>query len=60
MMKRIQSQVSTLAVLSLFAVQSFAGSTLPPRSLPFGDGALFAVGAACVVGVVWLLRSKKK
>jgi len=47
-----------LIVLATVSRQAFAPPTITP--LPFGDGPLIALSVACVVGVAWLTRRKKK
>lgn len=50
---------SLLVFLSGFAVTANAvADAVEP--LPFGDGSLVALGAACAVGIVCLARCKRK
>lgn len=60
MRNQLKRQVPVLVMLSTVATQSFAGIVDAFQPLPFGDGSLVALGAACAVGLVWLVRSKKK
>lgn len=57
MLQHVKGQAPLVAILSIVTPCAFASA---PASLPFGDGALVAVSAACVLGIVWLVRSKKK
>lgn len=56
MLKHVKRQAPLLVIASIVASPAFA-SNVP---LSFGDGSLVALGTACVVGLVWLVRSKKK
>lgn len=61
MRKQLKQQLPLLVMLSTIAVPSFAIEVVDGvQLLPFGDGSLVALGTACAVGIVWLVRSKKK
>ncbi len=61
MQNHVISRLSLAALISFVSMHSLAGFPgTPPQSLPFGDGALVALAAACVIGVVWLARGKGK
>ena len=56
MLNHVKAQAVLL--VAVFVVTAPAYASAPQRPLPFGDGALIALGSACVVAVVWLVRNK--
>ncbi|MYM64845.1 hypothetical protein [Pseudomaricurvus sp. HS19] len=56
-MKQINRWLPMLVWGAMLSSTSYASDALRP--LPLGDGSLAGFVAACVLGVVWLMRSKK-
>jgi len=49
-----------LLMLSMLANQGIAAVADDVTSLPFENTSLLVLSATCVLGVVWLIRAKKK